>query len=67
MEPQMSLDELQSDISDKLLSSKILLEILNDLLDGKTKETELIEILKSNINSAFKKNEQCRKLVTCDL
>ena len=63
MEQNASLAELQTDISKKLLSSKRLLDILDNLIEGNAQASELVVILKNNINSAFHKIEECRKIV----
>jgi len=64
MEQRTNLAELQKDISEKLLSSKRLLDVLEDLIEDNVHGEELLIIVKSNIESAFDEIEECRKMVS---
>lgn len=63
MEKQTSLAELSKDISNKLLESHYLLEILQDESDIETKFQTILSILEKNISSAFREIEACRKMI----
>lgn len=60
METERNLAELSRDISDKLITSKILLEILEELAMHDAKMGTIISILLGNIISAFRDVEECR-------
>lgn len=52
----------QKDVSAELLDVIYLLKILEELFDGDGKITTLLKVLINKTQSAFKKNEDCRKL-----
>ncbi len=63
-EKQRNLSEISRDISDMLLESFRLLEILEELIAGEAKEDLLISIVKNNVESAFKDIEKCREMIS---
>ena len=63
MEDRTELAYKSQNISDKLLKSIYLLEVLEDLSEGEAKEGTLINILQEDIKSAFKEVENYRKII----
>lgn len=63
MENELNLAELGRNISDKLVDSKYLIDILEEIAEGEPKLQILINLLKQNIMSAFKEIEECRQKI----
>ena len=63
MESELNLAELGRNISDKLVDSKYLIDILEEIAEGEPKLQILINLLKQNIMSAFKEIEECRQKI----
>ena len=59
-----TLEEINRDVSGKLQDSFHLLEVLEYIIDGSSKEDLLVAILKRNIKSAFKDIERCRNIIS---
>ena len=64
MEEFKNLEELTKNISDKLLDSISMLEILRDIIDGEQKEDFLISNSLKNIKQSFNDIEKCRELIS---
>lgn len=64
MNNKQSLSKLSRNISRKLLDSIYLLEIMEELTDGKAKEGTLLDIVQNKIHTAFNDIEQCRKILS---
>ena len=64
MEEFKNLEELTKNISDKLLDSISMLEILRDIIEGELKEDFLISSTHKNIKQSFNDTEKCRKLIS---
>ena len=64
MEENKNLEELTRNISDKLLDSMSMLEILRDIIDGKQKEDFLVSSTLKNIEQSFNDIEKCRNLIS---
>ena len=64
MTEQKTLAEKSGSISDKLLNSIYLVEILSDIVDGEAHEATLLEIVRQNLKSAFQEVEECRELIS---
>lgn len=62
MEKENTLVKLTEDISEKLLDSKYLIEILEEMLED-AKSTTLLSIIKKKIYTAFRENEECRQKI----
>ena len=60
MDKEQNLAELSRDISDKLINSKFLLEILEEMAMSDAKIGTMISVIKNNITSAFNDIEECR-------
>lgn len=65
MEEKKNLETLSENVSDKILESIYLIEILDELYDGCGKEGILLTSLKRNMKSAFEAIEDCRKMISC--
>ena len=63
MEEQMNLQKMTEEISNKLLDTKYILDILEVLTDGEPKEYILISQAKSHVKSSFIMLENCRNLI----
>ncbi len=63
MESELNLAELGRNISDKLVDSKYLIDIMEEIAEGEPKLQILINLLKQNIMSAFKEIEECRQKI----
>lgn len=61
METEITLTELTKNISRKLLDSKYLLEILQEIIDGESHLATLVSIIENNVNTAFNDISVCRK------
>lgn len=64
MENTKNLSELTKEISNNILNSLILSEILKDIIDGNAKEDILISYIYKNIKNAFDNIELCRKAIS---
>lgn len=64
MEGVKNLEQLAKEISDKLLDSINLLDILEDVVDGERKEYFLVSTIQNNINQAFNDIETCRQMIS---
>ena len=64
MEESKNLADLTKDISNQLIGSIELLDILEDVVDGERKECFLVSSLQKNINKAFKDIEICRHMIS---
>ena len=64
MENDKNIVELNRDISNKLLDSFYLLEILEELSNYDAKEGILLSLVKNNIKSAFDNIEKCRSMIS---
>ena len=64
MEEFKNLEELTKNISNKLLDSISMLEILLDIIDGEQKEDFLVSSTLKNIKQSFNDIEKCRQLVS---
>ena len=60
METDKNLAELSRDISDKLINTKILLEILQEMAMNDAQIGTMISVILNNINDAFNNIEKCR-------
>ncbi len=63
MEKEMNLAELSKDISNKLLESQYLIDVIHDIVEGDPKLTTLILLLRKNIMLSFNEIEECRKKI----
>ena len=63
-EVYMNIVELNRDISNKLIDSFYLLEILEELSNYDAKEGILLSLVKNNIKSAFDNIEKCRSMIS---
>ena len=63
MEDKTELAYKSENISGKLLKSIYLLDVLYDLIGGKAKEGTIINILKEDVEFAFKEVENCREII----
>ena len=63
METDKNLAELGRDISGKLLTSKILLEILQDMVADDIKIGTLVDIVLNDITEAFNDISTCRRKI----
>ena len=59
-----NLEERSRLISEKLLETIYLLEILEDAYEGEAKEGTIINLASKNINIAFNEIEKCRKMIS---
>ena len=64
MEESKNLADLTKDISNQLICSIELPDILEDVVDGERKEYFLVSSLQKNINKAFKDIEICRQMIS---
>lgn len=64
MEEIKNLEQLTAEVSNLLLDSKNLLEILEDIVEGERKEYFLVASLQKNISKAFDDIEICRELIS---
>ena len=60
MEKEKNLAELTRDISNSLLNSINLLEILKEITDIDSKTGTVLTLIQNNLNSAFENLENCR-------
>ena len=66
MEETKNLAELHKEISEELLDSIRMLDILSDI-SSEPKENTLINLVLEKVNSAFDKTSECRKMIfICD-
>ncbi|MBQ3311434.1 hypothetical protein IJG72_05085 [bacterium] len=63
MENKLNLAELTKDISNRLLETKYLLDIMEDIIDGESKLETLHKQVMKNIISAFHEIEECRQKI----
>ena len=59
-----NLAQLNKEISNRLLNSCYLLEILEDIMGGEAKEGILIDTVKRNVLKSFDDIEKCRKIIS---
>ena len=59
-----SVEEINREISRKLLDSFHILEILEDITEGEAKEDLLIRAVKDNVWKSFKDVERCRTMIS---
>lgn len=59
-----SVEQINKDISGKLLDTLRLLEILEEMIDCSAKEELLVTIAKRNVELAFKDIEKCRVMIS---
>ncbi len=64
MKKYKNLEDRNRIISEKLLESIYLLEILEETYESQAKEGTLINLAIKNINIAFKETEKCRKMIS---
>ena len=64
MKKNKDLNYLNKKISNRLLESIRLLDILETLIDGKAKEDILISIIKQNIKKSFNDIQDCRRMIS---
>ena len=64
MKKNKDLNYLNKKISNRLLESIRLLDILETLIDGKAKEDILISIIKQNIKTSFNDIQDCRRMIS---
>ena len=64
MNKNKNLNCLNKKISNRLLESMRLLDILETLIDGKAKEDILINIIKQNIKTSFNYIQECRHMIS---
>ena len=64
MEEIKNLAEQTEEISNLLLDSLTLLELLEDVVDGEQKEYFLVSAIQKNIDKAFCNIEDCRRLIS---
>ena len=63
MKKRKNLSQLQQNISENLLESIRLVEILDELNDGEAKRDILINMLHKKICSAFNNTSKCRRMI----
>jgi len=63
MEETKNLKELTSKISNNLLETISILDILEEIIDGERKEGFLVSSMQMRIHNAFNDIEECRKLI----
>lgn len=64
MEEPKNLEELTKKISNDLIDTINLLDILEEILEGKRKEDFLVNSIKKNVRNAFNNIESCRQLIS---
>ena len=64
MKKYKNLEDRNRIISEKLLESIYLLEILEETYESQAKEGTLINLAIKNINIAFKETEKSRKMIS---
>jgi hypothetical protein len=64
MKKGKNLKILSTEISNNLIDTIYLVEILEDFLNYSGKEEILVRILKKKIKSSFYKIEKCRKMIS---
>ncbi|MBO6257463.1 hypothetical protein J6N69_05460 [bacterium] len=64
MKKYKNLEERSRIISEKLLESIYLLEILEQACESQAKKGTLVNIAIKNVNIAFKEVEKCRKMIS---
>lgn len=62
-EQDLTLAELTQNISDKLLDSIYIVELLDEIIEPNAKIEILTKQLKEKIKDAFEKTEQCRQKI----
>jgi hypothetical protein len=66
MEEKTNLETLTQKVSDNLLDSIYIVEILEEMFeDCGGKEGFLLSSLKNNIKAAFETTEDCRNIISC--
>lgn len=63
MEEIKNLKELTKRISNNLLETISVLDILEEIIDGKRQESFLVSSMQDRIYNAFNDIEECRKLI----
>ncbi len=64
MKRQKTLAQMSKQISNNLLESIYLLDILRDIVGGEAKQDTLILKIKQNIKASFKQILICRKFIS---
>ena len=64
MKHKRNLAELTYDISNNLLDSIRLTDILEDQIDGEAKSDTILRLIRNKIKSAFFNIEKCRKIIS---
>jgi flavoprotein len=64
MEGQMNLQQMTEEISNKLLETKSVLDIIEELTDEDAKMHVLLSQATRNIISSFEMIEKCRNLIS---
>lgn len=63
MEDTKNLKNLTAKISNNLLETISVLDILEEIIDGERKESFLVSSMQERIHNAFSDIEECRKLI----
>lgn len=64
MQEFKNLEQATKLISDNLLESLTMLEILDELVDYSIKESTLISKIKINLKNSFEQTELCRSVIS---
>ena len=59
-----TLGQLCKNISNMIIDSKILIEVLEDILDADKKFLTILSIIEKNLDIAFDEIEKCREIIS---
>lgn len=63
-EQKKNIEQFCKNVSDNILDSKVLIEILEDIIDGDNKLYTILRLIESNLDKAFDNIEECRSYIS---